>query len=165
MRHQRLFPCAFAAIILILPILTAAADDESWNDNIAWLQWDEAVARAKDEGKPILLLIHRKWCGACKALRPKFAASKEIEALSESLLMVQSSDEKELTEDKFSPDGGYVPRILFFDPEGEHLKDIVQREDKYKYFHHDPSSVVTAMKEALKAVQAGAKEGKDKEEL
>ena len=46
--------------------------------------------------------------------------------------MVKSSDESEFTGDEFGPDGGYVPRILFFDDAGQHMKDIVQREDKYK---------------------------------
>ena len=46
--------------------------------------------------------------------------------------MVKSSDESEFAGDEFGPDGGYVPRILFFDDAGQHMKDIVQREDKYK---------------------------------
>ena len=64
--------------------------------------------------------------------RPKFASSKEIEELSANFVMVKSSDESEFTGDEFGPDGGYVPRILFFDDAGQHMKDIVQREDKYK---------------------------------
>ena len=47
-------------------------------------------------------------------------------------MMVKSSDESEFTGEEFGPDGGYVPRILFFDDAGRHMQDIVQREDKYK---------------------------------
>ena len=67
-----------------------------------------------------------------RRFRPKFASSKEIEELSANFVMVKSSDESEFTGDEFGPDGGYVPRILFFDDAGQHMKDIVQREDKYK---------------------------------
>ncbi len=134
----------------------ASASEHGWNDDgIAWIDdWEEAKAVAKRDGKPLMLVIHRTWCGACKSLRPKFDASKEIEALSGQLVMVNSADESKFTETEFSPDGGYVPRILFFDPEGNHLEEIVQRSDKYKYFHYDPSSIVTAMKEAVE--QAGS---------
>lgn len=50
---------------------------------------------------------------------------------------------------KFSPDGGYFPRIMFYDSEGSLFDEIVQRTDKYMYFHHSAESIVKAMKEAL----------------
>lgn len=53
--------------------------------------------------------------------------------------MVKSSDESEFAGDEFGPDGGYVPRILFFDDAGRHMEDIVQREDKYKVSGCDSS--------------------------
>ena len=64
--------------------------------------------------------------------RPKFASSKEIEQLAVNFVMVKSADESEFADEQFSPDGGYIPRILFFDDAGRHMEDIVQREDKYK---------------------------------
>lgn len=155
--HFGLFFLASALLIVAAGEEDKAGGDSSdlsngWNDKIAWTTWSKALEKAKEEKKPILLLIHRTWCGACKSLKPKFAASKQIEELSSELLMVNSHDEKEFTEETFSPDGGYIPRVLFFDYEGNHLKDIVQRTDKYKYFHHDYPSIVEGMKKALKAV-------------
>ena len=62
----------------------AAAEDEGWNESgIAWASsdaawdergnkvtaWDAALKRAASEKKPLMLLIHRTWCGACKSLR------------------------------------------------------------------------------------------------
>lgn len=161
-----------APIVLVLAIATfvpicICADDDGWNEaGIEWTSpdsawdergnkitaWDAALKKAASEKKPLMLLIHRTWCGACKSLRPKFASSKEIEQLAVNFVMVKSADESEFADEQFSPDGGYIPRILFFDDAGRHMEDIVQREDKYKYFHPDPSSIVKAMSQALARV-------------
>lgn len=142
------------------PIVAEESPDPSdgWNANVKWVaDWDTAVKQARDENKPLMLLIHRKWCGACKNLKPKFAASAEIAAKSYQAVMIQSADEAEFTEDLFSPDGGYVPRILFFEvpAEGEpvFMDKITQREDQYKYFHYDPSSIVKSMNDAFNIVR------------
>ncbi|TRY74661.1 hypothetical protein TCAL_00714 [Tigriopus californicus] len=126
-----------------------------WNSNINWVgTWDEALIQAQQENKPIVAVIHRTWCGACKALKPHFVASPEIEGLSQNFVMINSHDEADFTDDKFSPDGGYIPRILFFDAQGQLMADIVQRTDKYMYFHSQPDTIVQAMKTALSRVQA-----------
>lgn len=66
-----------------------AASGHGWNDNIDWKSFDEAEAVSKSEGKPIMYIIHKSWCGACKALKPKFAESKDIEKLASEFVMVR----------------------------------------------------------------------------
>lgn len=54
---------------------------------------------------------------------------------------------------KFQPDGTYVPRILFFTPDGEFMKDIYNRhpkaDDKFKYFYSGTSQIIDSMLLAL----------------
>lgn len=54
---------------------------------------------------------------------------------------------------RFQPDGTYVPRILFFTPDGDFMKDIYNRhpkaDDKYKYFYSNTSQIIDSMILAL----------------
>lgn len=47
------------------------------------------------------------------ALKAKFPNSKELEKLSEHFVMVNIMDDEEPQDKKYTPDGGYIPRILF----------------------------------------------------
>ena len=71
---------SFLAIVALAlqVVITLSASSHGFGDKIDWVTLDEA----KQLKKPIMLVIHKSWCGACKALRPKFAASEEIAELS-----------------------------------------------------------------------------------
>ena len=144
----------FLLIALFAALLSAcAADSGSWGDSIQWVT--PAVGRkiAKKTGRPMFFLVHKAWCGACKALRPKFAASAEIAELSKSFVMVNAGDDDEPKDSQFAPDGGYVPRILFADSSGNVDTSVVNgdRADRYRYFYPDPAAIVRSMRAALDA--------------
>ena len=40
--------------------------------------WSEAVAKAKNENKPVFLDIYATWCGPCKLLKKQTFADKEV---------------------------------------------------------------------------------------
>jgi protein-disulfide reductase (glutathione) len=126
-------------------------DDIEWHNDLA-----KAYAEAKESGKPAMVIIHKTWCGACKRLKPEFAASVQIAEKSKQFVMVNLEDNEEPADEKYRPDGGYIPRILFFD--AEHETEIpethyVGGNPKYKYFYSSHGAVATAMDRALAAFE------------
>jgi len=147
-----LFHSLLISIILLLisPIRSA---DNGWGANIDWQpSMEQFYKQMSQSGKPGMLIIHKSWCGACKNLRPKFAASTEIEKLSEEFVMINTLDDEEPEGSEFQPDGGYIPRILFFDPKTRSPDSSITnygRKD-YRYFYSSAAEIVKSMDKVLK---------------
>jgi len=124
-----------------------------WGDSIDWVTLEEGQERAREERKPVMLLIHKTWCGACQTLKGKFAKAKMIAELAKSFIMVNAEDDEEPWEEEFQPDGGkYIPRIFFISPDGQLLKDVINPKDEYKqypYYYSNPAPIIHAMQSVL----------------
>ncbi len=149
----------FLALIIAAQALTQPASAASavnggdlargWG-NLAWVPLKEGLAQAATSEKPLMLVIWKTWCGACKALRPLFSDSAAIAAEAENFVVVNAVDDEEPAGAEFAPDGGYIPRILFLSPKGEVMTDPVAQNHaagaQYRYFHSSPATVVETMK-------------------
>ena len=120
-----------------------------WGDGIAWMPLKEGIVEAAATKKPVMLIIWKSWCGACKALRPLFAASTDIVSESSNFVVVNVLDDEEPSDSSFAPDGGYIPRILFLTPQGAVINEGYAQNhgaaEQYKYFHSDPSPIIATM--------------------
>lgn len=68
----------FAAFLFARPVKNSP---ETKNETgIAFHQgkWDEALQKAKTEGKPIFLDISASWCGPCKMLKARTFPNEEV---------------------------------------------------------------------------------------
>eukprot|EP00043_Microstomoeca_roanoka_P011236 m.105889 g.105889 ORF g.105889 m.105889 type:complete len:158 (-) comp15136_c0_seq2:69-542(-) len=146
---------AAAIAVLAFALISAAVADDlarGWGDSVAWRTLDAGRLEAAETGKPMMIIIHKTWCGACKALKPKMAVYDEYLQLSKNFVMVNLEDNEEPADQMYSPDGGYIPRILFADSTGAVVDDIYNRfgSPKYKYYYSDAPYVVTSMRDAMK---------------
>uniref|UniRef100_A0A914KYE9 Thioredoxin domain-containing protein n=1 Tax=Meloidogyne incognita TaxID=6306 RepID=A0A914KYE9_MELIC len=132
--------------------------------DIDWVQWNDAVSIALDLNKPIFLLIHKTWCGACQALKKSFASSnkrEELVELSKQFVMVNVEDDDEPEEEEYAPDGRYIPRLFILNKEGHPLTvDNAKNYPKNKQYFPQVPDVIIAMKLGLKKF-----EGPEEEEV
>jgi protein-disulfide reductase (glutathione) len=144
-------------VLLFVAVASAAASaSRGFNDDIAWI--NDLEAAKKEASKPVLVLIHKTWCGACKALKGAFAGSAALAEASSDFVMVNLEDDEEPGDEAFKPDGGYIPRILFMH-KGEVDATIINAggNPKYKYYYSTVDQVLASMK-AAKAKFAGKSE-------
>lgn len=145
--------CALLAV-LVLPTV-AGNLARGFNDEIEWLNMEDGLEQAKLQKKPVFMLIHKSWCGACKALKPKFTTSIEILALSKKFAMINLQDDEEPSDFEYLPDGGYIPRILICDENGKVQKEFYNEAGsaQYKYYYPNIEDIIDTMKRVIQQQQ------------
>ena len=136
--------------------LTAFAGVEDWNDaGIRWMSYDDGLAAAKKERKPICLIFYTTWCPHCTNYSKLFS-NPEVVKKSKSFVMVRIDKDKnrELSA-KYKPDGEYIPRTYFLSSDGRLEESLTEQRPQYKYFYSesDPSSILAGMDRALQKLR------------
>jgi thiol-disulfide isomerase/thioredoxin len=128
------------------------ANAVAWHGNIEWHEWTDALAIAKRESKPIMVVVYADWCPHCRALGPVFA-DPDIEAMAKRLVMVrQNHDENPAWLEPYNQKyGAYVPRIFFFDSSGKMRDDLTSGHPRYPYFYaaEQPEFLKQTMRRAI----------------
>ena len=91
------------------------------------LAYDEALARARSEGKLVMLDVYTDWCGWCKKLDKDVFSDSRVAAALRDVVPVKVNAEKggEAVARRFAVEG--YPTILFVDAGGT----LVHRIDGY----------------------------------
>lgn len=129
------------------------APPETWNDEgIAWRPLDAGLAEAKQSGKHVMLVVYTGWCPHCRNYSKIFSDERVAEAAKKFVMIRINQDTNREEASRFVPDGQYIPRTMFLTSEGELMKDIKAREDKFQYFYRedDPAQVLGAMARVAK---------------
>jgi thiol:disulfide interchange protein len=126
---------------------------EAWNaEQIDWQTYDAGLARAKAEKKPICLVFYTGWCPHCKAYSHVFDDPRVVARAKEFVMIRANADEQGALSQRFTTDGGYVPRTYFLDPDGKLAADIHAQRPKFLYFYDEknPAGLLAGMEAARK---------------
>ena len=133
----------------IAPRRQATAPAHGYGDQIAWRGLDEGLAEARSLGRPLMLVVHAAWCPRCKELRQRFFDPTLAET-SDRFIMVNLDQDATPEALRHGPDGTYIPRVLFFDPQGRVDPTLSNPgRAKYKYFYMPQDDLVGVMHQAL----------------
>ncbi|KAM7372703.1 hypothetical protein PAMP_007606 [Pampus punctatissimus] len=127
-----------------------------WGDQLIWAQtYEEALYWSRSRNKPLMVLFHLEDCPHSKALKKVFSEDNEIQrVLDEDFIILNLM--YETTDKHLSPDGQYVPRIIFVDPTMTVRADITGRyaNRMYAYEPNDLKLLMSNMQKAKKLLKS-----------
>ncbi len=145
-----------SALLVAATLLAAAAPARAggdWNDGkVQWQPYEQGLAAAKKDKKPVLLVFFTEWCPHCTNYSKLFHGDKVIEK-SKSFVMIRlDKDKNDAISKKFAPDGEYIPRTYFLSSDGTLDPALTAPRTEYKYFYDekDPAPLLASMDAALK---------------
>jgi len=147
------------AMTTLVLVMAAPAYAHDWNDQaIAWKGYEDGLAAAKKEKKPICLIVYTEWCPHCANYAKVFSDPKVVLQARKFVMIRLDQDKEKTLVAQFAPDGGYIPRTMFLTPDGKLDPDVHAPRDQYKFFYDekDAASVLAGMDAALKK-QGGGK--------
>ena len=145
---------AAAALLTVVAARVVLAHD--WNaSQIQWHDYDDALALAKKEGKPICLIVFTEWCPHCANYSKVFHDPKVVDKSKQFVMIRIDNDKNQELSKKFAPDGSYIPRTYFLTSAGVLDADIHAPREQFKFFYDEknPESVLAAMDAALKKLK------------
>lgn len=155
MRRRYVLGLAILAAGLLGSTL-AFAGAENWNDaNVRWMSYDDGLAAAKKQHKPICLIFYTSWCPHCANYSKLFNDAKIVEK-SKSFVMIRlDADKNQELSQKYKPDGGYIPRTYFLSADGQLDESLSEQRPQFKYFYSesDPASILAGMDRALQKLK------------
>uniref|UniRef100_A0A672HLU3 Anterior gradient protein 2 homolog n=1 Tax=Salarias fasciatus TaxID=181472 RepID=A0A672HLU3_SALFA len=122
-----------------------------WGDQLNWAQtYEEALSLSQSTNKPLMVLFLLEDCPHSQALKRALAHDDEIQRILDEDFVVLNVTQ-EIADQNFSPDGKYVPRIVFVDPSMTVRDDIIGRYSNrlYGYEAEDMNVLLENMKKAM----------------
>ncbi|XP_039858668.1 anterior gradient protein 2 homolog [Simochromis diagramma] len=127
-----------------------------WGDQLIWAQtYEEGLYWSRSKNKPLLVIFHLEDCPHSQALKKVFSEDNEVQKILDEDFIVLNLV-YETTDKHLSPDGQYVPRLLFVDPSMTVRADITGRyaNRMYAYEPSDIKLLVGNMQKAKKLLKS-----------
>ncbi|XP_018420120.1 PREDICTED: anterior gradient protein 2-like [Nanorana parkeri] len=132
------------------PVTQPKTLDRGWGSSIEWVQtYEEALAASRETKKPLMVIHHLEDCPFSQDLKKAFVADPLAQKLAQENFVMLNVVHPVADENQ-SPDGHYVPRVIFVDPSMTVRTDLAGRYSNrlYAYEAGDIPELVTNMKKA-----------------
>lgn len=133
-----------------LPLPAFAGGD--WNDAaIDWQPYEQGLAMANKEDRPVCLIFYTESCPHCINYSKIFHDPKVVEHSQQFVMIRIDQNKYPDVSEKYRPDGQYIPRTFFLSPKGTLARSIHERRDRYRYFYDEdnPSALLSGMRQAM----------------
>ena len=123
-----------------------------WNDSgINWQAYEQGLAMAKKENKPVCLIIYTEWCPHCVTYSKIFHNADVVKQTKRFVMIRIDKDKHPNVGKMYAPDGQYIPRTYFLSPAGALDPSIHEARDRYLYFYNEkePAALLAGMNQAL----------------
>ena len=152
------------ALLLVLPAAARAGAPHADLFNGAEINWRDpksGIYEATKTGKPVIMVFHATWCSACKRYRAVFNDAGIVAAAKDFVMILVDADQEKQINGAFSPDGTYVPRTLFIDPDGNVSDKLVGKDAQYPHTIDvdKPDELLALMKKAKETGFGGQPSG------
>lgn len=143
-----------ACAVLLAPLAARAAHD--WNDGqIAWKPYEDGLAAARKDKKPVCLVVYTEWCPHCANYSRVFHDPKVVEEAKKFVMIRVDKDKQPDVSKKHAPDGEYIPRTYFLSSAGDLDPALQAPRDRFRYFYDEknPASILAGMQAALQKLR------------
>jgi len=154
-RHGGNTLIAVLAAAIIATLAGSAVAGGDWNDaNVQWQPYEQGLAAAKKDKKPICMVFFTEWCPHCSNYSKVFHDAKVVEQSKRFVMIRLDKDKNAEVSKKYAPDGEYIPRTYFLSSDGKLSPEIHADRPDYKYFYNerDPAPLLAKMDAALKTL-------------
>jgi thiol:disulfide interchange protein len=127
-----------------------------WNDaKIQWQPYEQGLAAAKKDKKPVMLIFFTEWCPHCANYSKVFHDDKVVDQSKHFVMVRLDKDKNAELSKKYAPDGEYIPRTFFLSSDGTLDPDLTAPRPEYKYFYdeREPAQILGGMDAALKKLK------------
>lgn len=139
-----------------LPNFSPQSSDASSRQSPILFRYAKRVAAKK--GRPLMVLLTKKGCGACQNLKQSVNRGAELAPLLSQLVVVHA--ENDAATEWQQPGNAYAPQTYFFAPGEDEPLPILGTSETSPHFFHDETTLVWGAKKAIEVVATGERMNK-----